>query len=170
MKRLPVVAATALLAALALSSCSAESLAERAIETSIENAGGDGADVDFDADTGEFSVETDEGSFSSGGSLPDSFPVDEVPLIDGDLVQAAASEQDGATGYVVLLMVDASADDAIAEAEQQLVDAGFTSDAELAEVPGMTARELVKAPYRVMISAYDAGDEGTGVNYIVQVE
>ena len=88
-----------LLAAIALlfagAGCSADDLADQVAERAIENAAGEGADVDFDADTGEFKVETDEGTFSSGGSLPDGFPSDEVPLLDGQILQAASSTQEG---------------------------------------------------------------------------
>jgi hypothetical protein len=148
------------------SGCGAEDVADRVAEKAIENAGGGDADVDFDVDSGELKVETDEGSFSSGGSLPDDFPSDQIPLVDGDVIQAASSQQTGASGFVVLVMVDAGVDEALAEAERLLLDAGYEGDPEMAEIPGMTVRQLTKAPYAVLLSGYEA-DGGTAVNYVI---
>ncbi|WP_300403967.1 hypothetical protein [Nocardioides sp.] len=148
------------------SGCSAEDVADRVAEKAIENAGGGDANVDFDVDSGELVVETDEGSFSSGGSLPDDFPSDQIPLVDGDVIQAASSQQTGASGFVVLVMVGAGVDEALSEAEQLLLDAGYEGDPEMAEIPGMTVRQLTKAPYAVLLSGYEA-DGGTAVNYVI---
>lgn len=74
---------------LALAACSpGEELAEQIAE-SQEGVG----DVEIDEDSGEFSVETDEGSASfGGGELPDDFPVD-IP--DGGNVQSVIEQEDG---------------------------------------------------------------------------
>lgn len=151
------------------SGCSAEDVADRVAEKAIENAAGGEADVDLDVDSGEFKVETDEGSFSSGGSLPDDFPVDQVPLIDGDVIQAVSTQQAGASGFVVLVMVDAGVEDALAEAEQRLLDAGYEGDPEMADIPGMSVVQVVRAPYTVVLSSYEA-DGGSAINYVISVE
>ncbi|CAN5116849.1 hypothetical protein BH09ACT12_BH09ACT12_19450 [soil metagenome] len=149
--------------------CSAEDLADEVAERAIENASGEDADVEFDSDTGEFSVETDEGSFSAGGSLPDDFPSDDVPLLDGTILQAASSTQQGSSGYVVLVVVEESIDEALEAANQRLLDAGFVADPELAGIGGMDLIQVLKAPYSVLATAYET-DDGTAVNYVISVE
>lgn len=166
-RTLGLLAATTLL--LAGAACSADDVADQVAERAIENAAGEGADVDFDADTGEFKVETDAGTFSSGGSLPDDFPGDEVPLLDGEILQAASSTQEGSGGYVVIVVVDEGVDEAVEAANQRLLDAGFAPDAEMAGIEGLSVKALAKAPYAVLLSAYDTG-EGTAVNYTISIE
>ena len=160
-RTLGLLAAGALL--LATGACSAEDLADQVAERAIENAAGEGADA------GEFKVETDEGTFSSGGSLPDDFPSDEVPLLDGEVLQAASSTQAGSAGYVVIVVVDEGVEEAVEAANQRLLDAGFAPDTDLAGIEGLSVKTLSKAPYTVLLSAYDTGD-GTAVNYTISIE
>ncbi len=70
-------------AVLVLAACqsAAENLTEKIVE---QSAGVD--NVDINTDTGELSIETDEGSFKIGGTeIPDGFP---VPLPDGGQVES----------------------------------------------------------------------------------
>lgn len=62
---------------------------EEGLEELIEQQGGGDVDLDMGED-GDFSMETDEGSFTGGSELPESWP-DEVPLPD-DLEIVNASE------------------------------------------------------------------------------
>lgn len=89
-------------AALLLTACSTDSLLESAVEEGIERAaeasGDDVGDVelDLDGEDGTFSIETDDGSLSFGGSseLPEDFP-DDLPLpgdFEAQSVQEFSSE------------------------------------------------------------------------------
>lgn len=82
--------------ALGIAACGAAN--ERLTEEIIEQAGGGDADVDLDLESGEVSVETDEGSFTiGGGEIPDGFP---VPFPDGGTVQSVL-ESGGSAGVSV---------------------------------------------------------------------
>lgn len=90
MKRFAIV--IALLAVIA-TACGAAN--EELAEQIIERSGGGEADVDLDLDTGQVSVETDEGSFSvGGGEIPDGFP---VPFPDGGSVQSVFTSDTAAS-------------------------------------------------------------------------
>lgn len=170
MTRSPLVAATAvttLLAALALSSCSAEDLVERAAERSIENAAGGEADIDFDADSGSFSVDTEEGSFSTGTSLPDDFP-DDIPLVDGEVMSAASADDQGQRGFLVVMYTDGSPEEAAAEAVSLLEAAGFAETEDLSAMTGLSAAQLGDDTYEVLVSAYPAADQ-TALQYTITV-
>ena len=78
--------------------------------------------VDKDGDT--FKVETKDGTVESGSKLPDNFP-DDVPLVDGDLISAAAISASGDDGFVVSLECDASAAEVSAQATEQFTAAGY---------------------------------------------
>ncbi|WP_159619234.1 hypothetical protein [Ruania rhizosphaerae] len=94
---------------------------ERVVEEAAE-AEGENVDVDLDSEDGGFVVESDEGSFSVGGDLPDSFPAD-VPLIEGEILSASAMESQEGSGWAV--QIQAMGEDAFERAEQSLRDAGF---------------------------------------------
>ncbi len=81
MKRLvPVFVA----AVLVLAAC--QSAAENLTEKIIEESGVGVDDVDFDADTGELKIETDEGTINiGGGEIPEGFA---VPFPDGGEVDS----------------------------------------------------------------------------------
>lgn len=167
MKRPQLALASAVLAVLVLSGCSTDDLVERAAERSVEEAGGGDADIDLDLDSGDVSVSTDEGSFSSGSSLPDDFPTDEVPLVDGTILQAARSDTPEGMGYVVLVEVDGSLDDVLGQAEELLVGAGFEQDPSTVEMQGMSFLQYLKEPYTVTVQAAEMAEATTSLNYIV---
>jgi hypothetical protein len=88
MKRFGIV-----LIALALLLTACQTAAENLTEQILEQAG-DG-DVDIDLDTGEVSLETDEGSVTiGGGELPSDFP---IPIPDGYQVTSVFTADDAAS-------------------------------------------------------------------------
>lgn len=90
MKRFALVIA---MLAIVASACAAAN--EELAEQIIERSGGGEADVDLDLDTGQVSVETEEGSFSvGGGEIPDGFP---VPFPDGGSVQSVFTSDTAAS-------------------------------------------------------------------------
>lgn len=111
-------ASLALLAALVLAptlaGCSViESTVKDSVEQGIRDATG-----------GDFDVNLDEG-------LPDGYPVDAVPVVDGT-VNGGRGTVDGKDTFVVTVQ----ATDAATAAKEALVAAGFTVDAEIANGDG----------------------------------
>lgn len=100
--------ATALL--LLLAACSpGEELAEELAEQALEGEGG--GDVEIDTDSGEVSIESDDGSFTiGGGEIPTDWPVD-VP--SGGEVLAVGEDQDGG-GTLSMEFAGADYDDMVA--------------------------------------------------------
>lgn len=106
--RLGLLAATALVAATALTGCFAnpvEDLVNQGIEGAVEEATG--------------------GDVSLGGELPADFPA-EVPLPDGEIVFAA-----GTAGEGWIVTMTSAAADPVADAAAALEGAGFTVDTTL---------------------------------------
>lgn len=73
---------------------------EEGLEALIEQQGGGDVDLDMGED-GEFSMETDEGSFSGGTELPESWP-SEVPLPDDLEIENASEIVDNSSGSGML--------------------------------------------------------------------
>ncbi|SEE82736.1 hypothetical protein [Ruania alba] len=67
-------------------------------------------------------MDSEDGSFSVGDDLPESFPAD-IPLIDGDILSASAMQSDGASGWAV--QIQATGEGAFERAQQALRAAGF---------------------------------------------
>lgn len=82
-----------------LAGCGGDDIADQLAENAVEAAADEDVDVDLDTDSGELTVETDEGSVEvGGGGLPDEFAA--VPLPEGfEIVGGAAVEQDGQKRY-----------------------------------------------------------------------
>lgn len=138
----------------------AENAAEKAIEDGVE------ADVDIDSDDGSVSVEGEDGSFSSSTRMPDTFPVDEVPLIDGEVVTGTTIEDDGGQVWTVALEVDGTAEEAFDTALSLLKSAGFTVEFESRSDLGYTAH-LQSGAHAVNLTASAHQDEAPTVSYFV---
>jgi hypothetical protein len=117
---------------------------------------GDGSGSDTDDELVEDIVEgSDDGVDFESGSLPADFPVDEVPLVEGD-IQAAMSISDGAAWTVTMIV----ADEATADSAGGLLEAaGYTSD-------GVTWQN---EQYLVLVVTQQS-DSGWVVQYQVQVQ
>lgn len=127
-----------------------EQVAERAAEKRIEDAAGGDAKVDIE--DGGVKVETTEGTVTLGQQLPEDFP-EEVELVEGTVLMAAASEQD--RGWFVTLTPedpDRAFDDAVA----LLTDAGFTVDDEGSFGDTSTA-QLSSEGWEVTVTTVAAG-------------
>lgn len=162
----PLVAALALTA----SGCGADTLAERATEKAaekaLEDAASEGVDIDLDSEEGGISIETDDGSFTSGlGSLPDGFP-DDVPVVEGEILSGASSQQDGTTAYLVSVMVEATAQEAMVEAISALEDAGYSRTENSMSMDGLYI-EMLTGPWEVTVGSTDDGEGGTMLQYTV---
>ena len=151
--------------ALVLSGCGAEEkLAEKATEEAIE-AAGDGAEVDIDGD--EMTVTDENGdSASIGTSLPEDFPSDDVPLLDGTIVSATAT---GGTSFMVMMDVEGEPEAVHDEALGQLTGAGYSEDTDMSS-EGYYATTMTKDGFRVGVTSVAGSESGvTQVQYVVTV-
>lgn len=161
LRALAATATTALL--LSTTACGGDEVAERATEEAIEQlAEEEGVEVDVDQDGGEISVETEDGTITSGQGLPDGFPSDEVPLVDGTVVSGVGATGGPDEGFVVTLESDASAADAYADAAALLEGAGFSTDMEMGPTQGGWSSEA----WSVFLAADDSAGTTT-ITYAV---
>jgi hypothetical protein len=126
----------------------------------LPGAGGSGGDTDTtnEDEIVEGIVEgSQDGVDFEAGSLPADFPVDDVPLVDGD-IQAAMSISDGSAWTVTMIVPDESTANS---AGGLLESAGFTYD-------GIT---WTNDEYLVLIVTQQTDDQdGWAVYYQVQVQ
>lgn len=163
--------AAGLLLLLGTTACGADQLADRAAESAVERAAeaaaSEGVDVDIDTDGGGVTVETSEGTFTSGmGSLPQGFP-EEIPVAEGEIFSGASSTMEGQQGWVVSVSVDQAPDEAIAEAGAALEAAGFTVGDNSMAMEGLTYVQYVSSDWDLILGATDDGEGGTLLSYTV---
>lgn len=157
---------------LGTSACGADEVAERAGESAVERAIEDaaeseGVDVDVDAEDGSVSIESSDGTFTSGmGALPQGFPED-IPLADGEILQGASSDGNGTTGWFVSVTVDRSADEALAEASALLEGAGYAEGDNSMAMEGLSYVQYVGSEWEIILGATDNGEGGTLLSYTV---
>ncbi len=165
-RRLALLVALLLGAALVTAGCGADEITdqatEKAIEKQLEDATGD--DVDIDIDDDKVKVETSDGTFEAGtGDLPEDYPSSDVPVVDGEVLYAVS---DGAGGFSVAVQYDGSADDAYAAAEQALTGAGLSNSDLIDTLEGSNSGAFEGNGYDVLVSVIDSGGQ-PAVNYIV---
>jgi len=140
--RLAVLAGVVLASTLVLTGCSAPGSPEPA------NTGDNGAAT---------SGPVEEPVVGSGGTvIPETFPSNDVPLIEGDVVYS----QDLGTGWVVYI----ARDDFLGgydEAKGLLTDAGFAGDTVGQDDTGAVG-QFTSDAYTVNLSAGDGADLGVG--------
>lgn len=164
--------AAGLLLLLGTAACGADEVAERAAESAVEKAiedaaSSEGVDVDVDTGDGSVTIESSDGTFTSGmGSLPQGFPED-IPVAEGDILQGASSEGNGTTGWVVSVAVDQSPDQALAEAAAALEGAGYTEGDNSASMEGLSYVQYVGSEWEIILGAVDNGEGGTLLSYTV---
>jgi hypothetical protein len=149
--RLAGVAAAFLISALALTGCGG------AVPSTGGNTGDNGAATSGPADQGTDGGDTGE------LAVPDTFPTDQVPLIEGDVVYA----QDLGTGWVVYIARD-DFNGGYDEAKGLLLDAGFSGDT-INQTDDGSVGQFTTNLLTVNLSAGDGTDLGVGpsVGYTV---
>lgn len=156
----PLLAVTALVAGC---SGASDKATEKSIEKSIEDATSQDADVNVDGD--KVKVETSDGTFEAGGNkLPDGYPADDVPVVDGKILFTAAANE----GFSVTVQYDGTPAEAIAAAKQALTAAGMDEQKDV-PVIGDHGGLFTGHGYGVVISADDSTG-GTVIAYIVTPE
>ncbi|CAN5656719.1 hypothetical protein BH11ACT8_BH11ACT8_29440 [soil metagenome] len=142
------------------------------IEKRIEDAAGqagESADVEIDTDTGELTIDTEDGSVSTSGELPAGFPED-VALVDGKVISAISAEETDAHTFLVLLEVDGAPTDVLAQAVAELQDAGYAeTSGDVADLPEGLPVELSKDDVTVVVAVYDVGAGASSMQYAVSV-
>jgi len=170
--RAALAASGALLLLLGASACGADEVAERAAESAVERAiedaaSSEGVDVDIDSEDGSVSIESSDGTFTSGmGNLPQGFPED-IPVADGEILQGASSDGNGTTGWFVTVTVDQPGDQALAEAGAALEDAGYSVGDNSAGMEGLSYQQYVGSEWEIILGAADNGEGGTLLSYTV---
>jgi len=119
----------------------------------------DGADIEIDSEDGAVTGRT--------GKLPDSFPANDVPLVEGQIVAAIAVDQTGGVGWSASIMADGAADEVHAQAVGLLKTAGFSEEGVVSA--GVTSSELTNGAYRVIVASMDQGGQ-TYVQYAIEEE
>ena len=156
--------APALALVLAVSGCGAgDEIGEKLTEKAVEEAAGGDADVDID-DEGLTVTDEDGDTTSIGTDLPEDFPVDDVPLLEGTIL--ASTAVDGAS-YTVTLEVEGTPEEIQEEALAVLTEAGFTSDSEM-NSEGFFSSSLTKEGFEVSVTSLDNAGT-TNLQYIVSV-
>ena len=162
-RRGTALAAMLLGSSLVLGGCgSDEDRAANAIEEAAQDAG---EDVEVDVDGDDITIEKSDGTVSMGGDLPEGFPEDDIPLVDGDVQLAmGAAEQ----GWQVSIYVAAVADEAVADAVALLTRAGFTlgDETDMGDVGSAT---LSSDAYVVYLTGTTAGAQTT-LLYSIEVK
>lgn len=184
--RTAALVASGMLALAGVGACSAENIAERAIEA---GTGGE-ADVEIDGDGG-VTIESSEGSVtvdpdagevvvegSDGGTtyqgltgeLPDGFP-SQVPLVKGTIVFGqSTTEASGAASYSVIIESSIPVSDVYQDAKSALTGAGFEVSNETVGSSGDTAfagGTFTGAGWTVTLSVGTADASSSTVSYSV---
>jgi hypothetical protein len=102
-----------------------------------------------------------------GAELPDGYPVDAVPVIDGEILFGMGVGTDGAKAWNVTVKVSGVA--AIDDIKAQLIAAGFTeSEAPVGGATDVGATAVLESPeYGVLVVITEDGDNGFVANYTV---
>jgi len=129
-----------------------------------EIPGTDGAKISKDGDS--FKVETDQGSMESSASIPDDFPEDEVPLLDGKILNATSFNTDAERGYTIAMQVDGlSIQDAADQGAALLEEAGFVAEGSF-DAGEMKLTTFNTDTWVVSLSA-STGEDAVTVSYTV---
>ncbi len=163
-RRRSALVALALGSALVLGGCggSDEDRAEDAIEQAAEDAG---EDVDVDVDGDDITIENSDGTVTMGGDLPDGFPEDDIPLVDGAIQLAMGAEGEG---WQISIYVDSPSDEAVAAGVSLLEGAGFSVDEEAVMGDNSTAT-LSSDAYNIFLTG-TAADSQTALLYSIEVK
>ncbi|WP_300639087.1 hypothetical protein [Nocardioides sp.] len=171
-RRTTLAATGALLLLLGTAACGADDVADQAAESAVERAiedaaSSEGVDVDIDSGDGSVSIESSDGTFTSGmGALPQGFPED-IPVLEGEILQGASSDGNGTTGWFVSVAVDQSADEALADAAAALEGAGYSEGDNSMAMEGLSYVQYVGSEWEIILGATDDGQGGTLLSYTV---
>lgn len=123
--------------------------------------------VKVDEDDGSITVTNSDGSATVGKGLPDGFPTDAIPLVEGTLVGSTTGDSGGPYAWTVLLQVGTGSPTSVmAEVKRALTGAGFRVTPGMA-IPEMSTAVFKNAAYEVGVNAVRAEGKVT-VTYVVK--
>ncbi|MCX6399335.1 MAG: hypothetical protein NTX33_05320 [Propionibacteriales bacterium] len=155
-----LIAAGLLAITFALGACS-EDIGDKVAERVAEEQLGDGAEVDVDAGSGKVRIDDgDGGSYVGGTGLPEDFP-DEVPLVEGEVLNGAAVKDGGSVVWTVTVQVAGADQEAFDAAVQKLEGAGFDLATEIQS--GLYGGQLDNGKWSVVLAVYGDATAGTAV-------
>lgn len=172
-RRLPLLAAApaVVLGLAVLGSCSSEDVAEKLTEQAIESSGGDGANVEFDSETGQVDIETEDGSMSFGtAELPDGWP-SEIPMPDDyELTNAMVTGADGERSFIVGGTFDGDAKATFNSLTEQFAEDGWTevTKTDMSTSDGMNASASFNGDtWQAILSVTDLSDGAPTFGYTI---
>lgn len=134
-------------------------------EGSIDTDGDGEDDLALERDGEDVKIESGDGSIAIGEELPEDFPVDDVPLVEGRVVQGTTYAAGDSVGWTVGVVHDDAVPATLDRVAGDLTGAGFEElsrfSAEDGAVLGVT-----KDSYTVQVS-FGVQDDGTLVAYTV---
>ena len=129
-------------------------------------SGSAGDKVSVDTDQGEVSIDTDQGTVTAGKDLPDGFPKDAVPLIQGTVVTGTKGAPGGQYAWSVVMQTPRAIDDVAAEVKKDYTAAGYRT--RQADVMGdVTILQFADSHYQVGVTITRTGGTVT-VTYVVR--
>ncbi|KAA1425863.1 hypothetical protein [Nocardioides antri] len=157
-----LVAVPAALLALSLVGCGdlLQDQAEKRAEDAAKSEG-----VDLDIDDGDVKVDTTDGG-ASVGELPNGFPTDEVPVVEGEILGGTYTKNPET--WNVTIKVDEAGGDktgAYDAAESQLTGAGLETTREKVDNGTSISGQYTSASYAVELAVTDSN--GVTVTYLV---
>ena len=137
-KRIISIAAIVLMLGVAptLVACSGNPVEDMVNQGLKQGLGTDAPDIDMNSD----------------GGLPDGYPSDDVPIIDGEISSGFSATQDGQTIYTVQV----KAPGGLQSAKEKLIAAGFEVGSDVSQ-DGTGLVTLEKEPYSVSLTGSDDG-------------
>lgn len=136
---------------------------EKVVEGMMERATNGEADVDIQKD-GTMKVTTDEGTYETGGDVPDEWPED-VPVYAGATVQYSGSAAD--QGMAVMLMSKDSADAVVKFYKDIMASGGWKVESTM-QGGGSTIMIGTKGSRTLSIAISGAGEAGTSIGLGVE--
>ena len=136
-----------------------QSAVENAAERQIESSGQTNANVDIGAN-GQVAIETDQGSYYSGGQLPKNWPTD-LPIMPSAQVQMAGnSTQAGGAGSGAVFMIHKTPSEVAEYYKTELTKNGYTIS-DRAEAMGIFTLVAKKGQSTVSLAAQSTGEQTT---------
>ncbi|RNL81401.1 hypothetical protein EFL95_03450 [Nocardioides marmorisolisilvae] len=127
----------------------------------------DGSKVHVDGNGDGATIKTDDGEITVGKGLPDGFPKDDVPVVDGTIIGGSKGTDTGPYAWSVVVQSDGDASDVFGDAKSKLEGAGFTAGQNM-DMGEVHTGQFTSAKYEVSVNAAKTGSTVT-VTYLVRV-
>jgi len=126
----------------------------------------DGSKVHVDGNGDSATIKTDDGEITVGKGLPDGFPKDEVPVVDGKIIGGSKGTAGGPYAWSVVLQADGDAADVFADVKSELEGAGFTGGQAM-DMGEVHTGQFTSSQWGVSVNVAKTGDAVT-VTYLVR--